>query len=142
MTLKRRTWLICFTIENLFDYFPIYLRLLNSIQKMESNFMKTVKIIQVEVNFQHELVPIKGSESTFSYYSNLSIAHKAILNSLVLNGWELTGFNYTAVYRALRSKESYVKVFKAKGTPFFKISISFKNLNPKLDMFELVKNPT
>ena len=103
--------------------------------------MKTSKIIQVEVNFQHDLIAIKGSQSTYSYYSNLSVAYKAITSTLILNGWDVGNLNYTALYRSLKSKKSYTKVFKVKGTPFFKLSVTYRTLNPKLDSLDLIRHP-
>ncbi|MFT4734415.1 MAG: hypothetical protein ACI9DJ_000570 [Algoriphagus sp.] len=103
--------------------------------------MRTSKIVQVEINFQYELIAMRGSSFAYSYYSNLSLACKSVENALLLNSWGNDGFNYTAVYRSLKERESYVKVFKEKGIPFFKITLSYKTLNPKLDSLELVKKP-
>jgi hypothetical protein len=103
--------------------------------------MKTHKIIQVEINYRHELVYIKGSPSTFIYYSNLTLAYQSLKKSLLLNDWEDSDFNYTAIYRSLKQKEIYVKSFKNKGTPFFKISISKITVNPKLLSVDFMKKP-
>ncbi|AWV97754.1 hypothetical protein [Arcticibacterium luteifluviistationis] len=103
--------------------------------------MKTSKIIQVEVNFRHDLIIIKGSPFTYNYFSNLTQAFESVKESLLINGWDLDGFNYTAIYRSLKDRGSYVKVFKSKGAAFFKVSISSKTLNPKLSTLEITKNP-
>ncbi len=103
--------------------------------------MKTSKIIQIEVNFQYELIAMRGSSYAHSYYSNLSLACKAIQNALLINNWEKGDFNYTAVYRSIKERASYVKIFKERGVPFFKITITYKTLNPKLDSLELVRKP-
>jgi hypothetical protein len=101
--------------------------------------MKTSSIIKVEVDFNHELVYVKGSPSTFMYYSNLTLAFNAIKEALLLNDWEIQNFNYTAIYRAIRQKNGYVKTFKSSGTTFFKIKISRIELNPKLISANLPK---
>ncbi|WP_341228161.1 hypothetical protein [uncultured Arcticibacterium sp.] len=103
--------------------------------------MRTTKIIQVEVNFRHDLVIIKGSPSTFNYFSNLTLAFESVKESLLINGWELDGFNYTALYRTIKTRGSYVKAFKSKGATFFKVTISTKMLNPKLSTLEIMRNP-
>jgi hypothetical protein len=103
--------------------------------------MKTSRIIQIEIDFRHEMVFIKGSLSTFLFFSNLTLAYNAIKESLLINDWGIQNFNYTAIYRAIKQKGVYVKMFKSKGTPFFKITISQKCLNPKLISLDLVKKP-
>lgn len=103
--------------------------------------MKTSKIIEVEANFRHDLIAIKGSPSTFNYFSNLTLAFESVKESLLINGWELDGFNYTAIYRTVRERGTYVKTFKSKRIGFFKISISKKTLNPKLSTLEIMPNP-
>ena len=103
--------------------------------------MKTSSIIEVEIDFNHELVYVKGSPSTFMYYSNLTLAFNATKEALLLNDWEIQNFNYTAIYRALQQKNSYVKAFKSSGTSFFRIKICRRELNPKLVSANLLKKP-
>ena len=103
--------------------------------------MKTTNIIEIELDFGYELTFLKGSPSTFLYYSNLTLAFNALKEALLVNEWDLKNFNYTAIYRSLREKDSYVKVFKSNGTAFFKIRISKRELNPKLISSRLLKRP-
>lgn len=103
--------------------------------------MRTSEILKVELNFNEEKLAFKGSTSSVSFYTNLSQAFKALQAALLLNQWEIEGFNYTAVYRELKLKESYVKVVRVKGTNFFVIKISKVTLNPKLNNFDLMQAP-
>jgi len=121
--------------------FNFICHLIKSTRKQSSGAMRTSKIVHIEVNFQYELMAMKGSTFTHSYYSNLSLACKSIENALLINNWRKEDFNYTAVYRSLRERDSYVKVFKERGVPFFKITLTYKTLNPRLDSLELVKKP-
>ncbi|KPM48854.1 hypothetical protein [Jiulongibacter sediminis] len=103
--------------------------------------MTTSEIIKVEINFNEEKLAFRGSSSSISLYTNLSQAFKALEAALLLNQWEVENFNYTAIYRELRLKESYVKVVRLKGTNFFVIKISKVTLNPKLNNFDLMRAP-
>lgn len=137
MTLKRRKMSNCFMLEKLLDYLSIYLSKTNYCPIS----MKTGKIIQVEVNFRHDLIVVKGSPFTYNYFSNLTLAFESVKETLLINGWDLDGFNYTAIYRSIKDRGSYVKAFKSKGAAFFKITICYKEINPKFSSLEITKNP-
>ncbi|MGR3811715.1 hypothetical protein [Jiulongibacter sp. NS-SX5] len=103
--------------------------------------MKTSQIIQVEISFNEEKLAFKGSSNSISYYSNLTLAFEALRAALVLNEWEISQFNYTAIYREMRLKDNYVKAVRFQGTTFFVIKISRITINPKLNNFDLSKAP-
>ena len=99
--------------------------------------MKTSIIYKIEVHSSIDFIAIKSSEPHISYYSNLSIAINMLQLALAKNGWAVKNFNYTAAYRALKTKSVYVKTARQQETAFFRLKIEKLSLNPRLNTFDL-----
>ena len=103
--------------------------------------MKTFEIIKVEIHFNHEQLPFKGSEAHISYFSNLSVAFRSLESILLINDWSTEGFNYTALYRSMKAKGTFIHGIKRKNITFFRIKITKKTVNPKLETFGIGAAP-
>lgn len=98
-------------------------------------------LFRVQINYRHDLIPIKGSQPDDIYFSNLKNAVNALLAAMSLNNWDTSGFNYTAVYRALKEKKNYTKEIRLKGTSFYKISVNKCRVNPQIREIGIMPAP-
>jgi hypothetical protein len=103
--------------------------------------MKQLKIYEIEINYSNNIVGIRPSEPTFTYFSNLSLVIENIQKNLAIKSWDEHNINYTAVYRSLKSKKAFVSEIKFKGVKIFKISIREKILNPALSNLGIEERP-
>ena len=98
-------------------------------------------LFRVQINYRHELVPLKGSQPDDVFFSNLKNAVNALKAAMSLNNWDTAGFNYTAVYRALKEKQKFTKEIRYGGTSFFKITLTKSEVNPPINEIGIIPAP-
>jgi hypothetical protein len=103
--------------------------------------MTSTKLYEVRIDFGHSLVFLKGSKPHQSFYSNLTKASAALVAALSVNGWGMSGINYTAIYRSVKKKGSFVKYVRKNEVPFFRIEIIERVMNPGLNTFDIEPAP-
>lgn len=92
--------------------------------------MQQRTIYKITVSYLNSTFYLRQSEPVATYYSNLKRTVEAIQTTLVVQGWDESRVNYSAVYRALNERGKYVESFNAEGVRFFKITIEKIPLNP------------
>ena len=103
--------------------------------------MQQRTIYKVTVSQKTSALYIRESEPIVTYYSNLKRTVEAIQTTLVVQGWEHSRVNYSAVYRVLKERGKYVENFSAAGTKFFQLSVEQVILNPLLTTLGIEISP-
>lgn len=103
--------------------------------------MRQSAIYQVTVAYKPSVRNIRSSEPEHTYYSNLKRTVEAIQTTLLVNGWDASRTNYSAIYRALKERGKYVEDFAADGIKFFQLTIHKLTLNPTLTTLGIDVSP-
>jgi hypothetical protein len=100
-----------------------------------------------QVIYQVEIIPIGTindlrKKETFSvFFSNLSKTIENLQNQLALNGWELNGLNYSAVYRHLQIKDKFWLDYNIASNKVFRVQITKHILNPVITTMGIEEKP-
>lgn len=95
--------------------------------------MKSSSIYQVETSYRSDTIIIKPSEPYKAFFSNLSLAYKAVSNNLAIKGWPTEGINYTAIYRKIKERGAVTISIKLANSPMLIIKISKFKMNEPLE---------
>jgi hypothetical protein len=87
----------------------------------------------VETSYRNEVIVIRPSEPYIAFFSNLTLAYRAIESNLAINGWPLEGINYTAVYRVIKQRGVATITLKVVGSSILTIKITKQLMNNPLE---------
>jgi heterodisulfide reductase subunit A-like polyferredoxin len=102
--------------------------------------MKQQTIYEVTVVPIGSLNSIRAKEPVYSYFSNLRKCVEQLSAALIINHWK-PKMNYTAVYRAIKTKGRYVEEYAVGGNKVFRINIIHRTINPSLSLLGIEENP-
>ncbi|SOE22488.1 hypothetical protein SAMN06298216_2918 [Spirosomataceae bacterium TFI 002] len=97
------------------------------------HYLKKHSFYSVETSYRNDLVVIRPSEPYVAYFSNLSLAYKAIESNLAMNGWPLDKINYTGIYRLIKQRGIATITLKVIGSSILTIKVSKLDMNNPLE---------
>lgn len=74
------------------------------------------------------------------FFSNLKKTIESVSDELRLNGWDVS-FNYTSVYRSIKSRGKFFVDYEIAGNRVFRIVIQTRYLNPVLPQLGVEEKP-
>lgn len=95
--------------------------------------MKISSFYLVETSYQNELIVIRPSEPYQAYFSNLTLAYKAIEQNLATEGWPLDKINYTGIYRIIKERGTATITLKVIGSSILTIKVTKLLMNNPLE---------
>lgn len=104
--------------------------------------MKKSRYIYIlSLSFENSKLWIRRSEPIKTYFSNLRLLHSALESSLKTNGWEDQPISYSSIYRALQTRNKFVKTLTVLQVAYYKMEIEKVILNDTTAAIGIEKKP-